>query len=382
MFIGGGNRNAPILECSYAATDDFRSGTTGCTTSFRDSLLRTNWIGSSRPESERAETIRNYCALWNGTHSVGKETGIYAGCNPSACLRFSQCHSRLGTLANAFSEKARGTRRFDGRDKNRAALAEKDDAKLPLRHSGAMWQGGISERLPRCCAEISAFETSTKAMSTLDMWNWLRSPGTPQSEHLALVALSPGPLGSNPEVSREKATSRWHRQREVIPSGNSWFPKRRKHPMPPLTSRRHFLSAIGGAAASSLLCRSDVFGASALSVRSSRFKLSVITHEITQDFGHSLEIASQAFGLPYVELRGLWRKNVINLDEKETAAARRLLQKFGLQVADIASPLFKTDWPGAPTCKYRPKAPQFGADYRFAQQREVLERSLSIPTAL
>ncbi len=152
--------------------------------------------------------------------------------------------------------------------------------------------------------------------------------------------------------------------------------------MPPLTSRRHFLSAIGGAAASSLLCRSDVFGASALSVRSSRFKLSVITDEITQDFGHALEIASKEFGLAYVELRGLWKKNVINLDEKETAEARRLLQKFGLQVTDIASPLFKTDWPGAPTSKYSPKAPQFGADYSFAQQGEVLERSIAIAKAL
>src|SRR5260370_4808072 len=177
MLIRGGNRNAPILECSYAATDDFRSGTTGCTTSFRDSLLRTNWIGSSRPESERAETIRHHGALSTGTHSVGKETGIYAGCNPSAVLRFSQCHSRLGTLANAFSDKARGTRRFDGWDKNRAALAEKDDAKLPLRHSGALGQGGIPDRPPRCGAELFAFARSPKPMSTPEVGNRPHPPG-------------------------------------------------------------------------------------------------------------------------------------------------------------------------------------------------------------
>ena len=115
---------------------------------------------------------------------------------------------------------------------------------------------------------------------------------------------------------------------------------------------------------------------------SSRFKLSVITDEISQDFGHAVEIASREFGLGYVEIRSLWKKNIINLDEKETAEVRRLLQKFGLQVTDIASPLFKTDWPGAPTSSYSPKTPQFGADYPFAQQGEVLERSIAIAKTL
>ncbi len=146
-------------------------------------------------------------------------------------------------------------------------------------------------------------------------------------------------------------------------------------------SRRNFLAALGGAAAASLICRSGS-GASPLPAVSSRFKLSVITDEITQDFGHALEIASKEFGLGYVEIRSLWKKNIINLDEKETAEVRRLLQKFGLQVTDIASPLFKTDWPGAPTSSYSPKTPQFGADYSFAQQGEVLERSIAMAKAL
>src|SRR5258708_26554307 len=115
---------------------------------------------------------------------------------------------------------------------------------------------------------------------------------------------------------------------------------------------------------------------------SGRFKLSVITDEISQDLGHALEIASKEFGLAYVELRGMWNKNIINLDEKETAEVRQLLGKFSLQVTDIASPLFKTDWPGAPTSKFSPKTPQFGADYTFAQQGDVLERSIAIAKAL
>jgi len=147
------------------------------------------------------------------------------------------------------------------------------------------------------------------------------------------------------------------------------------------TSRRNFLTALGGAAASSLLCRTES-GAWPLPAPSSRFKLSIITDEITQDFGHALEIASGEFGLAHVELRTLWNKNIINLDEKETAEVRRLLQKYGLQVTDIGSPLFKTDWTGAPKSKYSPEKPQFGADYTFAQQGEVLERSIGVAKAL
>src|SRR5258707_8203801 len=148
-----------------------------------------------------------------------------------------------------------------------------------------------------------------------------------------------------------------------------------------LDSRRYFLAARGGAAWSSLLGRC---GSSALPFHamSSRFKLSVITDEISQDLGHAMEVASKEFGLAYVELRGMWNKNIINLDEKETVEVRRLLGKFSLQVTDIASPLFKTDWPGAPTSKYSPKTPQFGADYNFAQQGEVLERSIAIAKAV
>src|SRR5215472_11405251 len=84
------------------------------------------------------------------------------------------------------------------------------------------------------------------------------------------------------------------------------------------------------------------------------FQLSVITDEIAQDLGHALEVAAEDFGVGMVELREIWKKNIVNLDEKEVAEAQRLLKKFDLQVTDIASPLFKVDWPGAPISKYSP----------------------------
>jgi len=113
----------------------------------------------------------------------------------------------------------------------------------------------------------------------------------------------------------------------------------------------------------------------------SPFRVAVITDEITQDFGRALEIVSQDFGLQWVELRGLWNKNLLKLDDKEIGEARDLLQRYKLRVTDIASPLFKVDWPVAPKSKFSPKSDQFGADFGPKQQDEVLERSLELARA-
>jgi L-ribulose-5-phosphate 3-epimerase len=112
----------------------------------------------------------------------------------------------------------------------------------------------------------------------------------------------------------------------------------------------------------------------------STFKLSVFTDEITQDFGRALEIASKEFGLGHVELRGLWGKNIMALDDRDIAEARALLERFGLRVTSIAGPLFKVDWPGAPVSKFSQRD-KFGADYTYAQQPEVLERGLELARA-
>jgi len=111
---------------------------------------------------------------------------------------------------------------------------------------------------------------------------------------------------------------------------------------------------------------------------SSPFRISVINDEITQDFGRSCEIVSTEFGLKWIEIRGMWNKNLLHLDAREIAEARRILELHHLRVTDIASPLFKTDWPGAPPSRFSPKRDQFGADFTFEQQDEVLDRCLEL----
>ena len=113
----------------------------------------------------------------------------------------------------------------------------------------------------------------------------------------------------------------------------------------------------------------------------SPFRIAVINDELGQDFGRSCEVASREFGMEWIELRGMWNKNILNLDGTEVAEARRILEKYKLRVTDIASPLFKVDWPGAPKSKFSPKGDQFKADFTFDQQGEVLERSLALARA-
>ena len=142
----------------------------------------------------------------------------------------------------------------------------------------------------------------------------------------------------------------------------------------PVMPRREFL--VGMAAMTAVTATSRLaFGDS-----SSPFRISVINDEISQDFGHVCEVASKEFGMSWIELRGMWKKNIVSLDEKEIAETRRLLDKYHLKVTDIASPLFKVDWPGAPKSKYS-EAKSFNASFTLSEQDEVLDRAIAMAKA-
>src|SRR5262249_47907579 len=141
-------------------------------------------------------------------------------------------------------------------------------------------------------------------------------------------------------------------------------------------SRREFLAGVGFAAGASLV--SPLLMNAASSLAKSPFKIAVINDEISQDFGRACEVASKQFGMQWMELRSMWDKNIVALDEKEIAEAQRILKKYEIRVTDIASPLFKVDWPNAPKSKFSPKHDQFNASYGFEKQDEVLERSIAL----
>jgi len=113
----------------------------------------------------------------------------------------------------------------------------------------------------------------------------------------------------------------------------------------------------------------------------SPFRVAVITDEISQDFDHACSIAAREFGMQWVEVRVLWNKNLMSLTTAEISEAQRILKQYQLRVTDIASPLFKVDWPGAPPSKYSPRHDPFNADFRFDQQQEVLDKCIEVASA-
>jgi sugar phosphate isomerase/epimerase len=82
-----------------------------------------------------------------------------------------------------------------------------------------------------------------------------------------------------------------------------------------------------------------------------------------------------------MEVRSLWDKNVTDLNQKEIDEAIKILAEHKLKVTDIASPLFKTDWPGAPISKQSERRDQFHAHNDAAEQDRLLERCIAAAKA-
>jgi sugar phosphate isomerase/epimerase len=141
-------------------------------------------------------------------------------------------------------------------------------------------------------------------------------------------------------------------------------------------SRRDFLA---GAAVTAAACATaqPMFGMAAAA--GSPFKISVISDEISQDFDHACSVIANDFGLHWVEIREMWGKNLQTSTDAEIAEGKKILAKYKLQVTDIASPLFKVDWPGAPKSQYGSKGDMHGADeVAYKKQDEIVERSISL----
>ncbi len=142
-------------------------------------------------------------------------------------------------------------------------------------------------------------------------------------------------------------------------------------------TRRKFVAA-GGVAACAFSMDPKLLRAAA----KMPFKVAVITDEISPDFEHACAVAAHDFGMQWVELRTLWGKNVTKLDDGEIVKANAILDKYKLRVTDIASPLFKTDFPGAPRSKSSPLVDHaqdaHGASFAFKEQEELLERCIAL----
>lgn len=136
-------------------------------------------------------------------------------------------------------------------------------------------------------------------------------------------------------------------------------------------SRRRFVAGAFVVAAATLPMRAWA--------KDSPFRIAVINDEISPDFDHACFVASHEFGMSWIELRSMWGKNVMDLGADQIDESKKILAKYNLKATDIASPLFKTDWPGAPRSQYGSKGDLHGAaEATFKQQDEILEKAIAL----
>src|SRR5260370_35382067 len=103
-------------------------------------------------------------------------------------------------------------------------------------------------------------------------------------------------------------------------------------------SRRELLSGLGAITAGAAFPSKPGY-ASVDSPMKSPFRVAVINDEITQDFGRACEVDSKEFGMEWIELRGMWNKNMLKLEAKKIDEARRILDNDQWRWTESAMPL-------------------------------------------
>lgn len=139
--------------------------------------------------------------------------------------------------------------------------------------------------------------------------------------------------------------------------------------MRPKIDRRKFMAA---GASTALLAGS---GIPTWSAGLNRFKLGVITDEVTQDLEQAL-IWAKSYGLNWVELRFVWNKYVTDFTSDDVKRAQDLLAKHNMRVSVVDSPYFKTLLPGT-TSKFSDPINDPLQSGDFAKQDALLERAMA-----
>lgn len=112
-----------------------------------------------------------------------------------------------------------------------------------------------------------------------------------------------------------------------------------------------------------------------------RNALAAITDEFAPDLETALT-AMQQLGFAEVELRLINGKNIVELTNPEIAAAREAVERRGMRVVSIASPLLKCVLPGGPEIDQRVQQDVFGAAYTFDDHERLTQRAMDAAQAL
>jgi len=69
--------------------------------------------------------------------------------------------------------------------------------------------------------------------------------------------------------------------------------------------------------------------------------LSAFADEISKDLKEQLTVLKE-IGIGYLDLRGVWGKNVMDLTDAETRDVKKMMADFGIRLAAVGSPIGKT----------------------------------------
>ncbi|HXN47072.1 MAG TPA: sugar phosphate isomerase/epimerase family protein [Bryobacteraceae bacterium] len=106
------------------------------------------------------------------------------------------------------------------------------------------------------------------------------------------------------------------------------------------------------------------------------FKLGIITDELTGQLNEALDFVS-SYHLRWCELREMWGKNIMNSSRDELDRARDLIERHGVRVSEIASPLFKWNCPQMPA-KAGEKRDTFAASFAEQDADKLLAQSFEL----
>jgi L-ribulose-5-phosphate 3-epimerase len=102
---------------------------------------------------------------------------------------------------------------------------------------------------------------------------------------------------------------------------------------------------------------------------------------ITDEFSLDIEVALDAMsqlGMTIAELRLIGNRNIIDLSDDEVASVRELVERRGMRVLSIASPVLKCVLPDAPPLDQRFQQDVFGSAYTIADQPRLAKRAMEI----
>jgi sugar phosphate isomerase/epimerase len=109
----------------------------------------------------------------------------------------------------------------------------------------------------------------------------------------------------------------------------------------------------------------------------SLFPIAAITDEFSLDFDIALDAMARV-GMTGAELRLIGDRNVIDLNDAEIDSLRERVERRGMRVLGIASPVLKCVLPDAPPLDERWQQDVFGSAYTIADQPRLARRAFEI----